>query len=205
MLIYESNKTSIHVKANQPIFKDGDPVKGIYFIEKGKVKVLSKLGENNYRIVRLAGQDSILGHRAIHFKKYHIAAETLEDTVLTFIPNDIFMKLIKANPDMAIYLISFLSEELREAEDRMKYLSIADPKKRIAIILLKLANTFGYSKKDKRLLEFTLRRTDIANMANTTYETVIRSLAFLEEKGIIALRGKQIAILNEKRLSSFSK
>jgi len=205
LIIFETNKQEIKIKANQVVFNDGDSVKGIYLIEKGKVKVLSKMGEKDYHIIRLAGHDSILGHRGIHFKKYHIKAETLEDSVFTFIPIEIFIKIIKANPEMAIYLINFLSEELREAEGRMKNLSILDPKKRIAIILIKLIDVFGYSNSKSNLLSFTLKRSDIANMANTTYETVIRSLTFLEEKNLIEGIGKQIAIKNEKRLREFAK
>ena len=205
LIIFETNKQEIKIKANQVVFNDGDSVKGIYLIEKGKVKVLSKMGEKDYHIIRLAGHDSILGHRGIHFKKYHIKAETLEDSVFTFIPIEIFIKIIKANPEMAIYLINFLSEELREAEDRMKNLSILDPKKRIAIILIKLIDVFGYSNSKSNLLSFTLKRSDIANMANTTYETVIRSLTFLEEKNLIEGIGKQIANKNEKRLREFAK
>ncbi|MFN8116046.1 MAG: Crp/Fnr family transcriptional regulator [Bacteroidia bacterium] len=205
LIIFETNKQEIKIKANQVVFNDGDSVKGIYLIEKGKVKVLSKMGEKDYHIIRLAGHDSILGHRGIHFKKYHIKAETLEDSVFTFIPIEIFIKIIKANPEMAIYLINFLSEELREAEDRMKNLSILDPKKRIAIILIKLIDVFVYSNSKSNLLSFTLKRSDIANMANTTYETVIRSLTFLEEKNLIEGIGKQIAIKNKKRLREFAK
>lgn len=204
MIIFETNKQEIKINANQTVFNDGDPVKGIYFIEKGKVKVLSKMGENNYHIIRLAGHDSILGHRGIHFKKYHIKAETLEDCIFTFIPINIFIKIIKANPDMAIYMINFLSQELREAEDRMKNLSILDPKKRIAIILIKLIEVFGYLDKKSNLLSFTLKRNDLANMANTTYETVIRSLSYLSEKGLIELVGKKISIKNEKKLREFT-
>lgn len=203
-MIFDSHKQTVKVKANQTIFTDGDPVMGIYLIDKGKVKVLSKLSENNYRIIRLAGQDSILGHRGIHFKKYHIQAVALEDCTFTFIPLDIFVKLLKANPDMSMYFINFLSEELREAENRMKYLSILDPKKRIAILIIKLIEVFGYSSKESQLLAFTLSRTDIANMANTTYETVIRSLSFLEKKGMIELVGKQIEVVSENKLKNFS-
>lgn len=204
MIIFETNKQEIKINANQTVFNDGDPVKGIYFIEKGKVKVLSKMGENNYHIIRLAGHDSILGHRGIHFKKYHIKAETLEDCIFTFIPINIFIKIIKANPDMAIYMINFLSQELREAEDKMKNLSILDPKKRIAIILIKLIEVFGYLDKKSNLLSFTLKRNDLANMANTTYETVIRALSYLSENGLIELVGKKISIKNEKKLREFA-
>lgn len=205
MLIFDLNKKTIKVNANQVIFNAGDPVKGIYLIEKGKVKVLSEMGKNNKRIIRLAGHDSIVGHRGIHSKKYHISAETLENSIFTFIPIDIFIKLLKANPNMSLYLINFLSDELKEAEEKMKYLSILDPKIRVALVLLKTLQVFGYLNDKSKLLSYTLKRSDMANMANTTYETVIRALAFLEEAGLIELLGKQVAIKNEKKLREFSK
>jgi len=200
LLIFETHKKSLHFKAGQKIFNDGDAVSGIFFVEKGKVKVLSKLGKDNYRIVRLAGSDTILGHRGLHYRKYHFAAEAITDTTLTFLPIDLFVKIIKTNPGMAVYLINFLAEELREAEEQMKNLSILDPKKRIAIILIRLIDSFGYSALRKGLLAFTLKRADIANMANTTYETVIRTLSHFEEEKLIKLVGKEIAILDEKAL-----
>ncbi len=129
--IFDMNKQTIHVKAKQRIFNEGDSVKGVFFIEQGKVKVLSTLFEKDEKIVRIASNDTILGHRGIHYKHYHISAEALTDTTLTFLPIDIFIKIIKANPNMAIYLLDFVIEELREAEERLKGLLIFDPKKEL--------------------------------------------------------------------------
>lgn len=198
--IFDFNKETIHVKAKQRIFSEGDPVKGIFFIEQGKVKVLSRFNSDDEKIIRIAGNDTILGHRGIHYKNYHISSEALTDTTLTFLPIDIFIKIIKANPDMAIYLLNFMTDELREAEDRVKNLLILDPKKRVALILLKLIDSFGYSAKNAKLLSYTLSRTDIANMAGTTYETIIRTLSNFEDLKLIELVGKEIIIKNESKL-----
>ena len=198
--IFDINKQTIHVRAKQRIFNEGDPVKGVYFIEQGKVKVLSKFHANDEKIIRIAGNDTILGHRGIHYKHYHISAETLTDTTLTFLPIDIFIKIIKANPSMAVYLLDFIIEELREAEERLKGLLIFDPKKRVALILIKLIDCFGYADKNSNLLSYTLSRSDIANMAGTTYETIIRTLASFEKSKLIEIVGKKIAIKNATKL-----
>lgn len=202
--IFDSHKKTIHVKAKQRIFNEGDPVQGIYFIEQGKVKVLSRFNTKDENIIRIASNDMVLGHRGIHFKHYHISAEALTDTTLTFLPIDIFIKIIKANPNMAIYLLNFMSEELREAEERLEGLLIFDPKKRVALILIKLIDCFGYVHKKSDLLSYTLSRTDIANMAGTTYETVIRTLANFEKLKLIKLVGKEIVIKNDAKLREFA-
>lgn len=202
--IFEMNKSSIYVKAKQRIFNEGDPVKGIYFIEEGKVKVLSGFNGKDEKIIRIAGNDMILGHRGIHYKHYHISSEALTDTTLTFLPINIFLKIIKANPNMAMYLLNFFVEELSEAEGRLDILLNFDPKKRVALVLLKLIDCFGFKNKNSHLLSFTLSRTDIANMVGTTYETVIRTLANFEKLNYIELKGKEIAIKNISKLKEIA-
>ncbi len=202
--IFDMNKSTIHVNAKQRIFNEGDPVKGIYFIEKGKVKVLSKFNGKCEKIIRIAGNDMILGHRGINYNSYHISSEALTDTTLTFLPINIFLKIIKGNPNMAIYLLNFFIEELREAEDRMDSLLNFDPKKRVALVLLKLIDCFGYANKNSNLLSFTLTRADIANMVGTTYETVIRTLAKFEKLNYLELVGKEIAIKNISKLKEIA-
>lgn len=202
--IFDLNKSTIHVKTKERIFNEGDLVKGIYFIEDGKVKVLSGFNGKDEKIIRIASNDMILGHRGIHYKHYHISSEALTDTTLTFLPINIFLKIIKANPNMAVYLLDFFIEELREAEDRMDSLLNFDPKKRIAIVLLKLVECFGFADKKSKLLSFTLSRADIANMIGTTYETVIRILANFEKLNYIELVGKEIAIKDISKLKELA-
>lgn len=199
--VFRSQKQAFYFEAEQRIFNEGDPVKGIYFVEKGKLKVLSKAYDGTEKIVRLVAPGMILGHRGLHAKYYPISAESLTEAIVTFIPLPVFVNMLKANPEMAVYLINFMSDELRDTELRMKNLLILDPKIRIAIILVQLIDTFGYQKKStKNLFSFTLTRTDLANMGGTTYETVIRTLALFKNNKLISLEGKEIAVLNEKKL-----
>jgi CRP/FNR family transcriptional regulator len=97
-----------------------------------------------------------------------------------------------------------MSDELLDSEERMKNLQILDPKVRIAIILIKSIDVFGFDKNEKTKLSFTLSRYDIANLAGTTYETVIRTLAHFSKEKIIILDGKEICINKEKELRKFA-
>ncbi len=202
--IFDLNKKITSVKAKERIFSEGDPVSGVYFIEKGKVKVLSRFNPTEEKIIRLAGDGMMLGHRGINIKKYPISAEALTDTSLTFVPIDIFIKILKANPELAVYLIHFMSDELRDAEERMKNLLILDPRKRISLILVKLIDTFGYKPKEPGILSYTISRNDLANIAGTTYETIIRTLSLFEKLAFIELIGKEIKILDESELRLYA-
>ena len=198
--LLDFHKKELSFPAKSIIFNYGDPVEGIYFINKGNVKVLSQPNKDEERIIRLANDGMILGHRGIHADTYYIRAVAQTDVKVSFLPINVFRSAMTANHKLASYIINFLSDELKDAEDRLKTLMITDPKIRIAKLLIKLLDSFGQSKDQKGKLAFQLSRHDISNMAGTTYETVIRTLNGFEKSKWIAFEGKEILIANEKIL-----
>lgn len=197
---FDKAKKKLIFESKERIFSQGDPVSGIYFVEKGHAKVLSKGFDGEEKIIRLVSEDMILGHRGLNRKEYLISAEALTSTVLTFLPMNIFLQILNGNPKLCIYLIEFMTEELLDAEIRTNNLLVLDPRTRIAHVLCKSLDTFGYDKLNKSKLSFTVSRSDISNMAGTTYETVIRTLALFNKKKLIRIEGKSLIILDETLL-----
>jgi len=76
-------------------------------------------------------------------------------------------------------------------------------KEKVAAAILTIINAFGFDKNDLSLLSFTPTRKDIASIAGTTYETVIRVLSNLEKSKIIIQEGKAIRVLDLDYLKSF--
>lgn len=194
------HKKSLSFAPKQVIIEEGTSVEGIFFIEKGNVKVVTNFGTPSEKILRLAGEGMILGHRALHADIYAFSAIAITSTEISFLPMSVFKNLIVGNPRLALFMMDFLCDELRDAEDRMKNLLELDPKKKIAKILVKVRGNFGFLKGSKTKLGFKLSRNVIANMAGTTYETVIRTLSQFEKDGLVKLEGKDIHIINEDSL-----
>lgn len=193
------------IPAKECIFSEQDPVLGIFFINYGKVKVVSNYGESSERILRLAQESEFLGHRAIARNSYSFSAVALTDVEVTFMPKDFFIKFFRANPDFSVYLINFISTELCDTEDRMKSILHNIVIVRIGVIFCMLIDVYGFENKESRKLAYTLSRTDIAGLAGTTYESVIRSIAKLEEMKLIKTDGKAIIIPKESNLREFVK
>ncbi|MCG3165412.1 MAG: Transcriptional activator protein Anr [Bacteroidia bacterium] len=191
-------------KKNETIFSERDPVKGIYIINSGKVKVFSKFRKDKIRIHRLAGEGKILGHRGFSTTNYPVSAVTLIPTTVSFISNEIFVTLIRANPDFSIYLINFFAEQLRQSEDRMKSLMLSDVKHKIADILFILIDSFGFDGKESNKLSYCLSRKDFAAMAGITYETTVRTLAYFQRRKLIKIEGKSIRIINPVGLKKYT-
>ncbi len=200
------HKTSTDYPAGATIFSEGDPVKGIYQIYSGKIKVVTSYNGEKERIVRLAKEEQILGHRGLGGKMiYPVTAITLEKSQVTFIPIDVFYNALKANSELAFHMLMFYADELKASEKRMKMLASMTAKEKIAVSIMNIVNTFGFDSNDPNLLSFTPTRKDIASIAGTTYETVIRVLGDLEKSKIILLEGKTIRVLNLDFLKSLCK
>lgn len=193
-------KTEQVFKAGDRIFSEGDEVSGIYIINSGKVKVVSQYEKDKERILRLAGDGKFLGHRGIAFPLYPVSAIALTDTSVCFFPRGIFIKLVKANPEFSLYMLDFISKELYDSEERMKNIIHHDVKMRVAEIICMVVDAFGYDKNNKFKLSYSLSRKDIANLAGTTYETVIRILLQLQKMKLIQVEGKSIIVQREFEL-----
>ena len=199
------NKTTIDYPAGATIFSEGEPVKGIYEIYYGKIKVVSSFGNNKERIFCLLSQEQMLGFHGLGGNMiYPVTAITLVPSQVTFIPIDLFYKAVKANPGMAIFLMGYFADQLRASNSRLKMHSIMSAKGKVSSALITIVDSFGFEKKDDTLLSFTPTRKDIASLAGTTYETVIRVLGELEKESLIQLEGKSIRVLDLHSLKMLS-
>jgi len=195
----KEHKKNFEYKKGELIFKEGDPVAGIYFIYKGKVKVHKKWGEDKELIIRFATDGGIFGHRGLgNDTVYPISATALETTTVCFIEKEFLLASLKVNHDLMFNLMMFYANELQESEKNMRNMAHMSVKGRVAIALLSLLNKFGTD--EDGFIDLVLSRQDIASYAGTTYETVFRVLSDFTEDKLINASGKSIAILNEEKL-----
>lgn len=199
----EFYKTIKEFNEDTLIFKEGEPVNGLYIINKGKVKVFTTEADGKENIIRLAADGELVGHRGFGGNwVYPVSAKTYEKTITTFIPLNIFNTVAKANTEFTYHLMMFFAEELRYSEQKMMQIPV---KNRIAKAILMNYTVFGANSKDTTKISYTISRKDYASIVNTTYETVIRVLSELNKENIIELQGKAIRITNFEALSRLSK
>lgn len=194
-----ANRQSFTLKKGQTLFREGDPVTGIYFINAGKVKVHKHWGEEKELIVRFAKEGDIVGHRGVGSELlYPVSATALEPVDLCFIDLAFFQATLKVNNDFLHALMMFYASELQESEKNMRNLVHMPVKGRIAHALLVLLKKFGANEEGN--INMTLSRQDLASYTGTTYETAFRIMSELIQENIIAVSGKSIAVKDPERL-----
>lgn len=189
--------------AGQDVFREGDPADQLYIVRKGKVKVYSTSGPDARRILRFARDGQVLGHRGIGAGFTHsVSATALTPTTVDALPMGLFMQVLRSNAAFSFYFMLFFAEELRRSEDQSKAMLQLGAEQRVVKALLATLRCFGFDKDDRTLLAFTPSRQDLADYAGTTYESTIRALSALQKKKLIKSVGKEIRMLDLRKLEA---
>ncbi|OHX66400.1 Crp/Fnr family transcriptional regulator [Flammeovirga pacifica] len=195
---YLEKKLSLKAKKGQPFILEGAPVHGLYFVQKGKVKV-GKTGINGKeQIVRLCHDGEIIGHRGFGVGQfYHISAVALEDVVLCNFSTDTIKEMLQKVPSLCYSMMLFYAEELNRSENKVKKIAQMTVREKVIDAILYMNRKFG---QNKNLLNIQLSRKEIADFAGTTDEQVIRVISSLKKEGVLTAVGKKIGILELDKL-----
>lgn len=203
--LLSDKSNTIRIPKGAQLFIEGEKMNFMHVVKEGKFKVSMANGDHQEKIVRLAGNGQIIGHRGFGGDYiYPISATALEESTVQMYPISDFKNALHENGEFSYKMMTFFAEELKRSEKQMRNLTTLEVKYRVAKALQMNMEAFGYDKADKKLLSFTLSRKDISSIAGTTYESVIRSLSSLVKDEIIELKGKSIRIKNSLKLKKIS-
>ena len=199
-----ANRKTLNYKKGEVIFREGEEVKGMFFIETGIVKVHKKWGDDKELILRIAGNGDIVGHRGLGSDTiYPVTGTALEHTSTCFVDINFFNDTLMVNHDFLYKLLMFFASELKESEKKMRNMAHMSVKGRIANAILTLKQKFGVNNHGQ--LGITISRQDFASYNGATYETVFRMMNEMVEEKAIRMDGKNITILSEKKLLEYIK
>lgn len=186
-------------KKKDDIYKEGHYPKGIYFVNKGKIKIhkANELGKE--LITELHSAGDFFGYISLlQEETYSNSATALEESEIYMIPKDDFFELLYKNADISKKFIELLSNNIQEGEKQLVRLAYNSVRKRVAEALIKLSDK--YKNKEDKKFSMNISREDLASIVGTAPETVIRTLSDFKEDKLIDISGSTITILDHEKL-----
>ncbi|MEO7294428.1 MAG: response regulator [Ginsengibacter sp.] len=185
----------------QLVYVEGRYPNKLFFIKSGKVKTYKTTNDGKELIIDLYTQGDFLGYNALlENSKYKETAEALDDCDLCVISKEDFEILINNHPGVAKKFIQLLARNVSEKEEHLLSLAYNSLRKRIADALLQLQEKYKISGDEK--FSMHISRTDLANIAGTATESLIRTLSDFKSEGLIEIKAGNITILDDQKLSS---
>jgi CRP/FNR family transcriptional regulator, cyclic AMP receptor protein len=194
------NREENHYRKKQTIYFEGNHPQKLFFIKHGKVKTFISNEEGKGLTIGLYATGDFFGYTALlEGGTYKETAEAMDDSVVAEIPINEFQDLLQYNPEAAKKIIQLLAKNITEKEQQLLSIAYNSLRKRVATALITLLKKYGATEKDNFSINFS--REDLANIAGTATESLIRTLSDFKSEKLIEIQGSRITILNEKKLS----
>lgn len=195
-LLMGSGVTHIYRKG-EIIFREGGIPTGIFYVRSGRAKKYKANAKGGEQIFYLCGEGELLGYHALLGEEFYPdSAATIEDSQITFIPKDNFLKVLRSSTVLSNTLLKALGHEFSLFINSFTNLATKSVRERLAFNLLMLDEKFKSPDRPGTASEIRLSRTDLANMVGTAKETLVRLLQDFRQAGLIEKTDKIIRIID---------
>ncbi|MBI2060336.1 MAG: Crp/Fnr family transcriptional regulator [Nitrospirae bacterium] len=188
-------------KKNQVIAHEGVRPHGVFLLCSGQAKVC-KTDESGHQLaVRLGRAGTLVGYRSLLLDEpFSATVEATELSVVTFLDREYFFDLLKRQPTLMMRLIRQLAEQVGQAEEIALTMAYHGSYRRVAEILAVAVRGHTPRLDNLPVPLPPIRRQDLAQRAGLALETTIRILKDMEDRGFIRLKGRQITVLNPRKI-----
>lgn len=182
------------------ILLEDDAGTALFIIINGKVKVSRSSNDGKEVILTILNADDFFGEMAIlDGQKRSATVSAIEPSEVFVIQRDDFINLLYAHPEISIALLQELTRRLRNADMKIKSLSLKDAEGKVATVILQIADDIGKIKHGKVEIEKLPLQQDLANMAGTSRETISRTLHSFAKKGLVEMDGNKLIITDYEK------
>lgn len=184
------------------IFMQGDPITNVYFIYEGKVKIYRTDMEGREQIVNVLKTGDMFPHQGFFRDDgYPAHAEVVEDSVLIYIPIQLFEEILITNPKLSIKIIRILGNLLVDLQNRLEEKMLYNTYEQIILLLLRLSKSHGKEiNPDEVIITTQFTNKDLANMIGSSRETVSRTLSQLRKIDVMTTNSSGNIVIHVEKL-----
>ncbi|MEA2106518.1 MAG: Crp/Fnr family transcriptional regulator [Bacteroidota bacterium] len=200
--LIKTNCKIVQYQKKDVIFKQDTLTSHIMFVKSGLIKIF-KQGKNNKSIIlKLVTPGNFLGLISIFGEDtFQYSAAAIEDTEILFIDMNTFHSILVNNGEYTTSLLKNLSKENLHVIDRL----IAQYQKQLPGKLADLILYFAEKIYHAEHFDLPLTRNELAELAGTTKESLIRTLTEFKNDKIIELDGKTVKIKSMDIIKTLSR
>lgn len=195
------NSNVVEFNKKEIIFRQNTRTSHIMFIRSGMVKIFKEGRNGKFIILKVAVPGDFLGLLSIYGgDTHHYSASAIHSSEICFVDINVFNSLLRNNGDFASRIIGRISNDGLFIFDRLMSQSHKQLPGRIADVILYFSEVIYGSEQ----FEFPFTRRELAELAGTTKESFIRTLAEFKNDKIIDLDGSMVKINSMRIVKTLS-
>lgn len=184
------------------LFREGDPIKGIFLLKSGKVQISKVTPEGRELTLKICGTDQMVGEITVFSgpSHYRLDAKAIEDTECIKIAIEDLEEALQRDQELAIAFMRWTGIDQQKTQTKFRDLLLHGKKGALYSTLIRLSNSYGESHPEGVLIDVVLTNQELANFCGMTREVVNRMLSDLKRDGIISMKDGKLIIHQIPRL-----
>jgi CRP/FNR family transcriptional regulator len=195
--IINKTKKEFFFRKGEKICTEGEKISSFMYLKNGLVKLFKTETNTKEHIISIAKPKDFVGLLSVFSNTEHIySISALEDSTVCFVDMETIRHLIKSN---GIFALDFFKKISAISDSVIKTridINTRQLRGRIAYILLLFAKHIYNSNS----FNLPISRKEIAELIDMSTENVIRVLSEFRKDKLIQIEGKNIEIVDIKRL-----
>lgn len=198
--LFEAGQDITEYRRKQLIYNEGQHGFRLYKVLTGKVKIFKTNDDGKDLITGICQEGDYFGYTALfEGSVYKESAEALEASSVASIPRNIFDQVMN-NKDAMREFIRLLAGNIAEKEEQLLGLAYNSLRKKVADALIMLQHKYRTDASSPPVI--SISRENLASIAGTAKESLIRTLGDFRDEGMIEIRDGDIIIQNERKLAN---
>ncbi|MCG8697383.1 MAG: Crp/Fnr family transcriptional regulator [Bacteroidales bacterium] len=195
------NSSLVTYRKKEVLFRQNTRTSHIMCIKTGMVKIFKEGRNGKYIILKVAVPQNFLGMLSIYGRDTHqYSASAIQQSEVYIIDINVFNKILLNNGEFSTSIIGLIANYGLYIFERLMSQSHKQLPGRIADVILYFSEVIY--KNDE--FEFPFTRRELAELAGTTKESFIRTLAEFKNDKIINLDGSHVKINSMKIIKTLS-
>jgi len=172
---------------NEMLFRQGDKVTAIYFVEAGGLRLERRTFDGRRLILGVTPADQFFVEAALFSESFHCDAVATESSRRIY-PKAALLTALRADPTSALSFLRLMAHQIFDLRQRLEVMKVRSAVDRLMLYLDLHAGPDG------RTVNLRSQLQAIASELGLTREAFYRTLAALEREGAIERAGSRILL-----------
>lgn len=179
--------TQVVASSGELLFRIGDPIRHIYFVISGEVRLM-RFDRNGGEVILQRSRAGFIAEASLDSPAYHCDAVVTETSTLLLFPIAAFQAALESEPDFRKAWQSRLAKELRKVRAQCERLSLNNAADRVTHYI--------ESEGVDGVITLNHSRKSWASELGLTHEALYRALRRMQDDGILKVEGKVLYAIN---------
>lgn len=182
------------------VFNRGDAAVGLYILLEGQLKLGVTSPQGTEKIISIVSPGESFGEAILFLERqFPVYAQAIMDSQVLLVSKNLIFSMLDNDAMFARKMLAGLSVRMHQLVQDIEMLSLQSCTQRFIGYLLQISADAP----DATNITLPVSKTTIASLLNLTPETLSRTLAKLQQLGLIEVNGKDVTITDVKKLRKY--